>query len=206
MIGSRARVELLHQLAGQRVHLLVDRIAVVRAGRAHDVALHVAAGGQRGKLHFVDPPDGLLEILFQDAVELQALPGGDAQRGVADFVAEIELGQQLVAGDPAAGDGGADHEAVELGLGRAIDAGFGAALAVVLLIRAVMLEKLGAVFADEVVAVAQLFGDRAAKIVALRLGDFNRAELFRVTVLGCVRHCMFTKSLNITQLMSTTIE
>jgi len=37
-------------------------------------------------------------------VQLQALAGRDPQRGVADFVAEVELGQQLVAGQPAAGD------------------------------------------------------------------------------------------------------
>ena len=119
MIRARARVELLHQLAGQLEHLLVHRVAVVRAGRAHDVALHVAAGGQRRELHFVDAADRLLEVLLQHAVQLQALPRGDAQRGVADFVAQVELGQQLVAGELAAGDGGADHEAVELGLGAA---------------------------------------------------------------------------------------
>ena len=178
MVGPRARIELLHELAGQLEHLLVHRVAVVRARRAHDVALHVAAGGQRGELHFVDPPDGVLEILLQHAVQLQALPRRDAQRGVADLVAQIELGQQLVAGEPAAGDGGADHEAVELGLGRAVDAGFGAALAVVLLVRAVMLEQLRAGLADELVAVEQLLGDRAAEVVACRLGDLDRAELF----------------------------
>ena len=94
-----------------------------------------------------------LRFDLQHAVQLQALPRGDAERGVADFVAQVELGQQLVAGEPAAGDGGADHEAVELGLGRAVAAGFGAALAVVLLVGAVVLEQLGAVLADEVVAV-----------------------------------------------------
>ncbi len=116
MVGARARVELLHQLAGELVHLFVHRVAVVRAGRAHDVSLHVAARGQRRELHFVDAADGLLEVLLQHAVQLQALPRGDAERGVADFVAQVELGQQLIAGEPAAGDGGADHEAVELGL------------------------------------------------------------------------------------------
>ena len=154
MIGPRARVELLHELAGQLEHLLVHGVAVVRAGRAHDVSLHVAARGQRRELHFVDSADRLLEIRLQHAVQLQALPRGDAERGVADFVAQIELGQQLIAGEPAAGDGGADHEAVELGLGGgAVAAGFGAALAVVLLVGAVVLEQLGAVLADEVVAV-----------------------------------------------------
>ena len=119
----------------------------------------------------------VLEVRLQHAVQLQALPRGDAQRGVADLVAQVELGQQLVAGELAAGDGRADHEAVELGLGRPVDAGLGPPLAVVLLVRAVVLEKLGAVLADELVAVAQLLGDRAAKVVARRLGDFDGAQL-----------------------------
>ena len=182
MVGPRARVELLHELAGQLVHLLVHGIAVVRAGRAHHVALHVAARRQRRELHFVDALDRLLEILLQHAVQLQALPRGDPQRRVADFVAQVELGQQLVAGEPAAGDGRADHEAVELGLGRPVDAGLGTPLAVVLLIRAVVLEQLRAGLADKLVAVAQFLGDRAAKIVACRLGDFDGAELVGLSV------------------------
>ena len=97
-----------------------------------------------------------LRFVLQHAVQLQALAGGDAERGVADFVAQIELGQQLIARESAAGDGGADHEAVELGLGRAVDAGFGAALAVVLLVGAVVLQQLRAGLADVVVAVGQV--------------------------------------------------
>src|SRR6185436_910357 len=157
VIRAGARVKLFHQFAGEFEHLFVNLVAVVGAGRAHDVPLHVAAGGERGELDVVDSPDGLLEILLQYAVELQALAGGDAERGVADFIAQVEFGKELIAGDAATGDGCADHEAVKLGLSTcAIAAGFGTALAVVLLVGAVVLQQIRVVFADELVAVAQL--------------------------------------------------
>ena len=164
-------------------------VTVVGARCAHHVSLHIAAGGECCELDIVNSPDGLLEVLLQHAVELQALAGGDAERRVADFVAQVELGQQLIAGDAAAGDGCTDHETVELGLAAcAIAASFGAALAVVLLVGAVMLQQVRIVFADKLVAVAQLFGDVAGEVVAGQLDGFDRAELFRMTVLGCVRH------------------
>ena len=181
----------LHELAGQLVHLLVHGIAVVRAGRAHHVAFHVAAGGERRKLHFVDALDGALQIRFQHAVQLQALPRGDPQRGVAHLIAQVQLGEKLIACQPAAGDGGADHEAVELGLRRTVDTRFGPPLAVVLLIRAVMLEQLRASLADKLVAVAQLLGDSAAKIIACCFGNFNGAELIGLSVFFVVGHYLY---------------
>ncbi len=95
---------------GQGLHLVVDGILMMRRGAAHHVAVHVAAGGQRGELHFVDAVDRLLQVALQHAVQLQALAAGDPQRGVADLVAQVELGQQLLAGQLAAGNLRADHE------------------------------------------------------------------------------------------------
>ena len=117
MVGARARVELLHDFAGELEHLFVDRVAVVGARRAHDVALHVAAGGQRRELHFVDAANRVLEICFEDAVVLHALPCSDAERAIADFVAQVDFGQELVAREAPARNRCADHEAIELGLG-----------------------------------------------------------------------------------------
>ena len=98
-------------------------------------------------------------------MQLQPLAAGDPQRGVADLVAQIELGQQLIAGQLAAGNLGADHERV--GLGRLAFVPLGAAggtrVAVVLLIGAVVLEQLDAGLAEEVVAVVQLLGNLAAQ-------------------------------------------
>ncbi len=131
------------------------------------------------------------------------MPRSDAKRRVADLVAQVEFGEHLVAGESAAGDGGPHHEAVELGLGRAVYPGLGPAFAVVLLIRAVMFDDLSGDFADEVVAVAQFFRDRAAKIVARGFGDFHGTRFFSVTVLRRIRlSCIFTKSLNITHFVT----
>ena len=104
------------QAIGQILQLAADRIVLVGGRAAHHVALDVAAGRQRGELHLVDAADRLLQVVLQNAVQLQPLPAGDAQRGVADFVAQIQFGQQLIAGQLAAGHPGADHE--RIGLGR----------------------------------------------------------------------------------------
>ena len=157
----------------------------MRRRAAHDVALDVAAGGQRGKLNFVDAVNRLPQIVLQHAVQLQALAAGDAQRGVADFVAQIELGQQLLAGQLAAGNLGADHERVGLGaLALVLRAAAGPRVAVVLLVGAVMLQQLDAGLAEKVVRVAQLRADIAAQVVALDLEDFDRAE-FRLRRTWC---------------------
>ncbi len=86
---------MFHQFARKVEHFFVHWVAVIRAGCAHDVSLHVATGGERGELYVVDSANGLLEILLENAVQLQALAGGDAKSGVADFVAKIELGEQI---------------------------------------------------------------------------------------------------------------
>ena len=76
--------------------------------------------------------DGLLQIALEHPVQLQPLPARDPQRGISHFVAEIQLGQQLVAGEPAAGDLGADHE--HEGLLRLAPVGLGPRVPIVLLI------------------------------------------------------------------------
>ena len=50
---------------------------IVLDGRraAHDVTLDVAAGGQRRELDLVDAADRLLQVILQNAVQLQTLGG-----------------------------------------------------------------------------------------------------------------------------------
>src|SRR5690606_14977042 len=124
-----------------------------------------------GKLNFVDAVDRLLQIRLGDAVKLQSLARGDAERAIADFVAQVEFSEQLLAGQLAAGDGGADHEHVGLAVSAAV-------VSIVLLVGAVVLEELNAALAEEVVAVDKLFGDFAAEIVAGGLEALDGAELF----------------------------
>ena len=87
---------------------------VMRRRAGHDVALHVAAGPERGQQAGVDAGDGLLEIRLEDAVELNALPRGEAQGAVGVLPGQLVHGQILLRRHPAAGDLAADHEHVML--------------------------------------------------------------------------------------------
>ena len=130
--------------------------------------------------------DRLPQVVLEHAVQLQALAAGDSQRGVADLVAQVELGQQLLARQLAAGNLRADHE--RIGLDRlafaAVDPAGGACIAVVLLIGAVVLEQVDARLAEEVVGIPQFLADRSAQIVALDLGDLDRILLGLISHVG----------------------
>jgi len=67
---------------------------MMRRGAAHHVALNVAAGGQRRELDGVDPPNGGLQIVLQDAVELQPLAAGNPQGCMPTSSQQIEFGQK----------------------------------------------------------------------------------------------------------------
>ena len=169
---------------GQILQLAADRVVFVGGRAAHHVALDVAAGGQRGELDLVDAADRLLQVVFQNAVQLQPLTAGDAQRGVADFVAQIQFGQKLIARQFAAGNPGADHE--RIGFGRLsfvpLDPSGGARVAVVLLVGAVVFQELDAGFAERIGVAGKLFGNGSAQIVTFELESLNR------TWLGFVGH------------------
>ena len=139
--------------------------------------MHVAAGGHRGQADFVDPLEHRAEVLLGKTVHLQVLPAGDSQRAVAIPVGKLDMGQELLAREPAAGHSGADHELVDLLLLRARVAQQHAAIAVVLLIHAVMFQQLGRLGGEVVGRLGQLLGDLSAQVVALRLDLFDRARL-----------------------------
>ena len=122
----------------------------------------------------------LLQVFLHHAVQLQPLPAGDAERGVAQLVAEVDLGQQLVGGQLPAGNAGADHEHVRLaGLSlHPIGPGGAAGVAVVLLVGAVELEQLATVLAEVIVLVDELLADHAAKVVAFELDGLQGTQLF----------------------------
>ena len=129
-------------------------------GAAHDVALDVAAGGQRGELNLVDAVDRLPQVVFSTPCSCNPWRLVIRSVVVAHLVAQVDLGQQLLAGQLAAGNLGADHERV--GLGRfalVTDRAAGrSGVAVVLLVGAVVLEQLDAGLAEVVVAVAAARG------------------------------------------------
>ena len=148
----------------------------MRRGAAHHIPLDVAARSERGKLHLVDSVDRLVQIVLEYAVELQSLAARDPQRAIATFVGQVQLRQQLIARQFPAGNLRADHEHVGL---NALAASFASrsGLAIVLLIGAMMLQKLRISLAERIVSVVQLTGDRPAEIVALGLDRLDGAEL-----------------------------
>ncbi len=114
-------------------------------------------------------------------MQLQSLSRRDPQRRVADLVTQVEFRQELVTREPATGDRRADHEVVKLCLRGAADTcfrpGFGAPLAVVLLIGAVVLQELRASLRHVVGRVGQVLRNLPQQIVALRLELLERAQL-----------------------------
>ena len=80
-------------------------------GGAHGVADHVAAGAPGGEAGVGDGGDDFFEVADEDAVELDALAGGEAEVAVADGMGEVVVGEVLLGGEAAAGHFGTDHEA-----------------------------------------------------------------------------------------------
>ncbi len=144
---------------GQCLHISVHRVPFEGHRRAHDVSFDVPAGGQRGQLNFIDPGNRSLEIVFHDAMQLQALPRGDPQRGIAHFVAQIEFSQQLIAGEPAAWNFGAHHEGILFPVLASL-------VAIILLVNSMVLEQLDTAFSEEVILIGEFLGDFATQILA----------------------------------------
>ena len=84
------------------------------AGAEHDVAFLVAAATERGEQRVVDGADRAVQVALEHAVELEVLPGGDAQRPVAPRARDAVVGEVCVGADHAAGDARADHHHVVL--------------------------------------------------------------------------------------------
>ena len=168
-IGRRLRREGLGNLSGHPLDLPVDRIAAVGGRAADDVAMHVAAGGHRGQADLVDPLEHRAEVLLGQAVHLQVLPAGDPQRAVAILVGKLDMGQKLLARKPPAGHSGANQELVDLLFLQALVAQQHAAIAVVLLVHAMMLQEVGRLGGEVVGRLRKLFGDLSAQIIALSL-------------------------------------
>jgi len=91
-------------------------------------------------------------------VQLQRLTAGEAEGRTAHFVAQVQFGQQLPAGELAAGHFRADHETVRFAALARLARG-GPVVTVVLLVRAVVLEQLLVGLAEAVVSVQQFLRD-----------------------------------------------
>ena len=121
--------------------------------------------------------DRILQIRLEHAVQLQPLPRRDAKCGVADLVAQIELVEQLPAGELAAGDFGPDHEDEGLLLLPVLHYRPASHVPVVLLVGAVELQQHFTRFAEVIVRIHHLWANIPSQKTALVLDGFNRAGL-----------------------------
>eukprot|EP00160_Parvularia_atlantis_P006892 Unigene1606_Nuclearia_a/m.4970 Unigene1606_Nuclearia_a/g.4970 ORF Unigene1606_Nuclearia_a/g.4970 Unigene1606_Nuclearia_a/m.4970 type:complete len:404 (+) Unigene1606_Nuclearia_a:1253-2464(+) len=100
---------MLRQAARDLAHGLVH-VRLERIGRAHDVAVDVAAGREGVHQDLVDVADALAELALDDAVELEGLPRREPDGAVGVRVGNAVHGQPLCGRADAAGHTHADHE------------------------------------------------------------------------------------------------
>ena len=115
-------------------------------------------------------------------MQLQGLPRGHPQRGVAHLIAKPKFGEHLRTAELAAGYFGPDHHGV--GLTPAILAGRFAFVPIVLLVAAVMFDQLDAALAEEGVFVEEFLGNLPPQKMALLLESFNRTRFGRIGLGG----------------------
>ena len=153
------------------VHLLVQ-LALDRVGAGHDIAIHVAAGGDGIDERGVHRLHGLLQILLDHAVHLESLARGQAQRPGGVGAGELRQRQPLLRRHHAAGQARADHEAV--GRLELLVFAFGAQVAIVLHVAAVELDELRVGLADGAgQRIRQALDQRAAQAARRLLDDFD---------------------------------
>ena len=122
------------------------RLRQERVGRRHDVAVDVAAGRDGVERGGIDRLHRPLQVRLDDAVKLEGLARGQAQRPVGVGLGDVVERQPLLRADKSAGNAQADHEAV--GLLQLLLVALAAHVAVVLHVGAVELDELGVVFGD----------------------------------------------------------
>ena len=174
VIRTSARRERRHHVGDGVIELLVEPIGP-RLWAAHDVALDVAAATEGRQQRFVDRGDRLLDVALEDSVELEVLPGRDAQRPIRPALADGVVSQVGVGGDDPAGDPCPDHQLVMLV--QAASPGFFATVPVVLLVDAVELQELLGVVRECGRVLHQLFLDQAAQMIAGGLDRFVPGQI-----------------------------
>ena len=171
VIGAGLRLEMLGELDGPVVDFLVNA-ALHRVGGRHDIAIHVAAGGDGIDEHGVHALHGRLEILLDHAMQLERLARGQAQRTRAVRARQLAERQPLLGRADATGQARADHEAV--GRLELLMLALGAQVAIVLHVAAVELDELRVGVADGAgQRIGETFHQRAAQAARRLLDDLD---------------------------------
>ena len=91
------------------VNLLLDRIPL-RVGRSHDVAVHVAAGGDGIEQDLMHALHELLDVSLEDSVKLKGLARGESQGRGGYLVGQLVEDEPLLGRGFAAGEADTEHE------------------------------------------------------------------------------------------------
>ena len=162
---------MLGELDGPVVNFLVNS-ALHRVRSRHDIAIHVAAGGDGIDEHGVHALHGLLEIFLDHAVKLEGLARGQAQGTRAVGARQMRQRQPLLGAHDAAGQARADHETE--GRLELLMLALGAQVAVVLHVAAVELDELRVGFANGAgQRIREAFHERTAQAAARLLDDLD---------------------------------
>ena len=129
---------MLGEVAGGRLHLAAHAVVSLRGGAAHYVSHDVAASAQRCEHRLTDFMDGFPEVAFRNAMQLEPLPRGDAQRSIGNRSHRSSVPSNWPAVKRPPGIFRTHHEHVPLAHSR--HARF-ASVAVVLLVGAVKLQQ-----------------------------------------------------------------
>ena len=170
-VRARARFQVQRQAARPVVHLGVHP-GKQRIGRNQDIAIDVTAGGNGVDQAGVDGLQGGFEFALDDAVKLEGLARGQAQRVVGEADGDGIQRQPLFGRDHATRSARANHEAV-VRLQFLLATLF-AQVAIVLLVAAVELDDGGVVLADGAgMAVRKALDQAAAQEAAALLDGFD---------------------------------
>ena len=143
--------------------------------RGHDIAVHIAAGRDGIEEDLVHALDELFDIALEDAVKLEGLARGEAERGGGNIAREFVEDEPLVRGGFAAGETDTEHERERLFLAGFLEGH--AEVAVVLQIEPVEFRELAGVVRDRARGgVGEFLGDAAAEVVRRGFEWFVRAE------------------------------
>ncbi len=175
VVGTGTRQQMSGELLGPGLRLGMRRRSC-RTRAREDVAVDVAAGGDRVDQGRVHRRDRGLEVAFQHAVQLEGLARGQSQRAVGMTRRQRIERQPLRRRAVAAGQARADHEAerrFQLCVATRVDT-----VAVVLLVGTVELQQVLVVLGDSAGhGVGEAFHDRAAQAPARGLDALDGARV-----------------------------
>ena len=170
---------MLGKVIGHALHLITYRIAFDRGRAAHHIAFHIATSGKRGELDVVNSLNRCLKISLYDAVMLDALTSCKPHGAITEFIAQIDFRCKLLGGELSSRNAGANHKADFSQTFRPFSGLSG--FAVVLLIGAMIFEKLNTRLSKAWHSVSKFLGNIPFEVVAGDLHCFNGAGLSR----GC---------------------